>query len=46
MLSDVTQAGVRGRQQELEVLCETARGSWVEHKDYLRGALKQMWTYG
>lgn len=46
MLSDVTQAGVRERQQELEVLCETAQGSWVERKDYLREALKQMWTYG
>lgn len=46
MLSDVTGAGVRERQQTLKALCETARGSWLEPKDSPREALKQMWAHG
>lgn len=38
MLSDVTRAGTKERQQTLE-LCEIAQGSWVEPEDYLRETL-------
>lgn len=39
MLSDVTRAGTRERQQMLDELCEIAQGSWVEPEDYLRETL-------